>query len=64
MSSDVEEKSYLKSAADYLRIQNKAVPFVWLYSPNDGFAVRKQVKDFSPYTYETFVNVQQWYVTK
>lgn len=64
VSSDVEEKSYLKSAADYLRIQNKAVPFVWLYSPNDGFAVRKQVKDFSPYTYESFVNVQQWYVTK
>jgi peptide/nickel transport system substrate-binding protein len=64
VSSAVADNAYFSAAADYLNIENVQVPFVWLYSPSTGFAVRKQVQNFKPYAYETFANVNEWYVTR
>lgn len=55
------EESFGASISEYMKAENEAVPYVWLYMPNKGYVV-KGVKNFDPFTYDTFGTITQWTV--
>lgn len=55
----------LKAAVgDYLKLENEDVPMAFLYIPNQGTAVRPEVKGFERSTYEIFSNVADWSISR
>ena len=62
IAQTTEDNAHNQAIADYLRIENDEVPFVSLYIPNQGTAVRPEVKGFERSTYEIFSHVADWTV--
>ncbi|KAA8816696.1 ABC transporter substrate-binding protein [Bifidobacterium vespertilionis] len=52
-----------QAVSQYLHLENDEVPFAFLYIPNQGTAVRPEVKNFERSTYEIFSNVSKWSVS-
>jgi len=47
---------------NWLKTVNEEVPHVWLYIPNQGYALSKRVTHYHSYPYEPFADVANWTV--
>lgn len=63
-NTTVDAEKLKTSIGDWLKEVNQQVPHVWLYIPNQGYALSKRVSHYSAYPYEPFADVTQWTVNQ
>lgn len=63
-NTTVDAEKLKTSIGDWLKEVNQQVPHVWLYIPNQGYALSKRVNHYSAYPYEPFADVTQWTVNQ
>lgn len=63
IGNKVDESARRQAISEYLKLENDEVPFVELYIPNQGTAVRPEVQGFKRSTYEIFNHVTDWTVS-
>lgn len=60
--SEFDQNKRKETYAELAKVFNEVVPAVLLYSPNDGVAYSKKVKNYKPVPYYEFSNAQDWYL--
>ena len=63
-NATVDPATLKNSIGEWLGAINRDVPLVWLYIPNQGYALSKRVTHYTSYPYEPFANVAQWTVSQ
>lgn len=63
-NSTIQPDELEKSVGGWLRGVNDEVPHVWLYIPNEGFALGKRVTHHSARPYEPFADIAEWTVSQ
>ncbi|MCC3721058.1 ABC transporter substrate-binding protein [Rouxiella badensis] len=61
-NSTIDPDRLRANIGGWLKVVNQQVPHVWLYIPNQGYALSKRVVSYHSYPYEPFADVANWTV--
>jgi len=63
-NSTIDIEELRASIGDWLRGSNDAVPHIWLYIPNEGYALGRKVTHYYSHPYEPFIDIANWTVSQ